>query len=87
MPPATFSSEESKKEFYEKNNKKLMEKYQNDPEFRQKKLDARKAIYQKHKELGIVRFSPEGIARVNELARINYQRKKAEKLAEKVLVV
>lgn len=82
MPSATFISEETKKAFYEKYNKQVMDKYYSDPEFRKKKLDARKAIYERHKELGIGRFSPEGIARVNELARLKYQRIKAEKLAE-----
>ena len=46
-----------------------------------------KAIYERHKEFGIGRFSPEGIARVNELARLKYQRKKAEKAAEKAAEV
>jgi hypothetical protein len=58
MPPATFSSEEVKKAFYENVNKKVMERYYNDPEFRKKKLDARKAIYQRHKALGIGKFAP-----------------------------
>jgi hypothetical protein len=49
MPPASFTSEETRKAFYEKHNKKVMEKYYNDPEFRKKLLDARKAIYQRHK--------------------------------------
>jgi hypothetical protein len=61
MPPATFSTEESKKEFYKNYNVKVMERYYNDPEFRQKKLDARKALYYKHKELGIGRFAPKKI--------------------------
>lgn len=58
MPPATFKSEETKQAFYEKQNKKVMERYYDDPEFRRKKLDARKALYKKHKELGIGRFAP-----------------------------
>lgn len=87
MSPATFSSEETKKAFYEKYNKKVMEKYYNDPDFKKKLLDARNALHQKQKELGIGQFSPEGIARKNEMRRIRYQRKKAEKLAEKHVVV
>lgn len=80
MSPATFSSEETKKAFYEKYNKKVMEKYYNDPDFKKKMLDARNALHQKQKELGIGQYSPEGIARKNEMRRIRYQRKKAEKL-------
>ena len=87
MPRASFSSEESRKAFYEQLNKRTMERYHSDPEFRQKMLDNRKAIYERHKEFGIGRFSPEGIARVNELARLKYQRKKAEKAAEKAAEV
>lgn len=87
MPRASFSNDETRKAFYEKLNKRTMERYHSDPEFRQKMLDNRKAIYERHKELGIGRFSPEGIARVNELARLKYQRKKAEKAAEKAAEV
>jgi|APGre2960657404_1045060.scaffolds.fasta_scaffold133780_2 hypothetical protein len=80
MPPASFTTEEIRKAFYDKYKKQLKEKYDNDPEFRAKKLQKRKECYEKHKELGIGRFSPEGIARVNEMRRIRYQNKKAEKL-------
>ena len=87
MPPASFKDDDSRKAFYEKYNKKVMEKYYNDPDFKKKLLDARNALHQKQKELGIGQFSPEGIARKNEMRRIRYQRKKAEKLAEKPVVV
>ena len=87
MAPATFKSDESKKEFYEKNNKKIMERYYTDPDFKKKLLDARNALHKKQKELGTGKFSPEGIAREKELRKIRYQRKKEEKLAEKALVV
>ena len=86
MSPATFSSEETKKAFYEKYNKKVMEKYYNDPDFKKKLLDARNALHQKQKELGIGQYSPEGIARKNEMRRIRYQRKKEEN-AKKLVVV
>ena len=86
MPPATFSSEETKKAFYEKYNKKVMEKYYNDPDFKKKLLDARNALHKKQKELGIGQYSPEGIARKNEYKKEYYQRKKAEKLAKKLVV-
>jgi len=79
MPPATFSTEEVKKAFYANHYKKIMEKYYSNPEFRQKLLDDRKALYQKHKELGIGRFSPEGKQRNAELAKIRHSQKKAEK--------
>ena len=84
MSPATFKSDESKKEFYEKNNKKIMERYYTDPDFKKKLLDARNALHKKQKELGTGKFSPEGIAREKELRKIRYQRKKEEKLAEKL---
>ena len=84
MAPATFKSDESKKEFYEKNNKKIMERYYTDPDFKKKMLDARNALHKKQKELGTGKFSPEGIAREKELRKIRYQRKKEEKLAEKL---
>ena len=87
MAPATFKSDESKKEFYEKNNKKIMERYYTDPDFKKKLLDARNALHKKQKELGTGKFSPEGIAREKELRKIRYQRKKEEKLAQKALVV
>lgn len=87
MAPATFKSDESKKAFYEKHNKKVMEKYYTDPEFRKKLLDARNAHHKLCRELGTGKFSPEGIAREKELRKIRYQRKKEEKLAEKALVV
>jgi len=87
MAPATFKSDESKKEFYEKNNKKIMERYYTDPDFKKKMLDARNALHKKQKELGTGKFSPEGIAREKELRKIRYQRKKEEKLAQKALVV
>ena len=50
MPPATFRNEDTRKAFYEKLNKQVMEKYYNDPEFRKQKLDERKALYKKLKE-------------------------------------
>lgn len=50
MPPATFRNEDTRKAFYEKLNKQVMDRYYNDPEFRKQKLDARKALYQKYKE-------------------------------------
>lgn len=58
MPPATFKNDEIKAEFYKKQNTKVMERYYDDPEFRRKKLEARKALYQKHKLLGLGRFAP-----------------------------
>jgi hypothetical protein len=87
MSPATFSSEESKKAFYEKHNKKVMEKYYSDPEYRQKLLNDRIALDKKHRELGIGAYSPERIAKRNEMRKIKYAEKKAKKLAEKVVVV
>jgi len=51
MPPATFSTAEIKAEFYKKNNEKMRDLYHNDPEFRKRKNDARKALYKKQKEL------------------------------------
>jgi hypothetical protein len=83
MPAATFISEETKKAFYEKNNKKLMERYYTDPDFKKKLLDARNALHQKQKELKIGDYSPEGIARRAELAKIRNQRKKEENAEEK----
>ncbi len=84
MPPASFKDDDSRKAFYEKYNKKVMEKYYNDPEFRKKLLDARNALHKKQKELGIGMYSPEAIARDKEYKKAWYQRKKAEKLAEKL---
>jgi AAA15 family ATPase/GTPase len=87
MSPATFQSQETKKAFYEKRNKQVMEKYYSDPEYRQKLLNDRIALDKKHKELGIGAYSPERIARRNEMRKIKYAEKKAKKLAEKIVVV
>ena len=57
MPKASFTSEATKKAFYEKNNKKIQDKYYEDAEFREKKLADRRALYYKHKALGIGRFA------------------------------
>lgn len=57
MPLASFRSEESKKAFYEKYNKKNLERYYSDPEFRAKKLAINKEAYYRQKELGIGKFA------------------------------
>jgi nitrogenase subunit NifH len=79
MPPASFTSEETRKAFYEKNNKMLMERYHNDPEFRKANLDRRKVLYYKNKANNTGPFSPENIAIRIAKDKERYLKKKAEK--------
>lgn len=83
MPPASFKDEETRIAFYEKYNKQFRERYYSDPEFRARKLEIGKAVYNKQKELGTGRFSQ---ANIEKKAQRRAQ-KRAEKKAEVVVAV
>jgi hypothetical protein len=89
MPPATFSTPEIKKAFYDEYNKKKRERYHNDPQYREEMLQKRREVYLKEKELGIGRYNPaiieERKSKRNEhMMKINLEkRKEREKAREK----
>lgn len=79
MPPASFKNDETRTAFYKKYNKQFMERYYTDPEFRARKLEIAKAVYNKQKELGTGKFSQVNIEK--------RAQKRAEKTTEVIVAV